>query len=184
MSFRVSVLCFAVYLAWSWFCWCHHSSFCLHYVQYLCKWAHTHLPMCVCVCESMMTSPGCSVSFSACLAEADVLVGQNWRPVLPCVRITRWALFPRPACQIHPWKMNFQSAVNDLQARLSNAWERKESLFIRAGKAAGKGLIEVQLFPQTSLNPVKRWKKTLLNNLLCISVEWGAMLGENSGCWG
>lgn len=81
-------------------------------------------------------------------------------------------------------KTNFQSSANDLQARLSNVQERKEreSVFIRSGKAAGQCLIEVQLFPQTSLTPVKWWKKTLLNNLPCISGGLGAMWGENSGC--
>lgn len=50
--------------------------------------------------------------------------------------------------------------------------EKRESVFIRPGKAAGQCLIEVQLFPQTSWTPVKPWKKTLLNNLLCISGGW------------
>ncbi len=55
-------------------------------------------------------------------------------------------------------KNELSKHCDDLQARLSDVQEKKkrESVFIRPGKAAGQCLIEVQLFPQTSLTPVKR----------------------------
>ena len=39
--------------------------------------------------------------------------------------------------------------------------EKGESVFVRPGKAAGQCLIEVQLFPQTSLTPAKTVKENI-----------------------
>lgn len=155
------------------------SQLTLHAVHTILPQLDTCIPVCVCVffvCVGVWWQ-ALVLHVLVCLPlQADVLVGQNWRALLPCVSITRWPPFPGTACQIHPWKMNFQKHRDDLQAWLSNVQESMR-VFIRPGKAAGQCLIEVQLFPQTSLTPVKWWKKTLLNNLLCIGGGWGATWG-------
>lgn len=97
-------------------------------LQLFFSWAYTP-PVCVFVCWGMMTSLGCSMSLSACASEADVLMGQNWRALLPCVRITRWPLFLGTACQIHPWKMNFQSAVTSYKQDCQMYKREKDSLY-------------------------------------------------------
>lgn len=123
----------------------------------------TPLSVCVlCACWGGTTiSPGCSMSFSASRAEVDVLVGQNWRVLLPCVSITRWPLFPCTACQIHPQKKNGLSKRNEQPTSTAVKCTRakRECGFIRPGKAAGQRLIEVQLFPQTSLTLVNGERK-------------------------
>lgn len=111
---------------------------------------NTH-PVCayVCMCEGMMTSRGCTMSFSACLAEADVLVGQNWRALLPCVRITRWPLFPATSCQIHPWKNE-----------LSKLSERPTSTTVKCTREKRKGVC---------LYPVRKSCRAVLNRSAAVS---------------
>lgn len=113
------------------------------------------------VCVFKLTIPACFMSLFACLAEADVLVAQNWRAPLPRVRITRWPLFLGSACQIHPWKMNFSKHCGDLQALLSKRTREKGRVFMWTGKAMGQCLIEVQLLPRISLTLVKWWKENI-----------------------
>lgn len=119
-----------------------------------------HPSVCARVCEGMMISPGCSMSFSAFRAEADVVVGQNWWVPLPCVRITRWPLFRGTARQIHPRKNGLPKRnERPTSMTVKCTREKRESVFIWPGKAAGQRLIEVQLFPQTSLTLVNGERK-------------------------
>ena len=165
--FVVSVF-YAVCAEQSGSCLCHHNSY---HLQCVC--------VCVCVCLCAWARP--------CVSEVNVLVGQAWTRLLPCVWSTRWPLFLGTACQIHPWKMNSRKALRrPTSTTVKCTTQRKEgggSVFIRPGRAAGQCSTEVQLFPQSSLTPVKWGKKTLLNNLLCSSssgvgcvVTWGGRL--------
>lgn len=96
------------------------------------------------------------MSLSAlCLAEADVLMGQDWRVLLPRVSITRWPLFLGIACQIHPWKNELSKHSGDLQAPLSIVQEGKTVCLYLDRKSYGKSSIKVQLLPQTSRTSVK-----------------------------
>lgn len=126
----------------------------LHPSLYVCCVHTTHMG------AGMMISPSWSLSLSTSRAEVDVLVGQNWRVLLPCVSITRWPLFPCTACQIHPQKKGL-SKRNDQPTRTAVKCTRakRERGFIRPGKAAGQRFIEVQLFPQTSLTLVNSERK-------------------------
>lgn len=110
----------------------------LQYLRYFCNCAHELCgfeSVCLCVCGGMITSPGCSMSLFASVSEADVLVGQNWRALLPCIRITRWPLFSRAQCTRYILENELSRHCEDLQqARLSNVQQRerekKESLSI------------------------------------------------------
>lgn len=87
------------------------------------------------MCECMMTSFGCSVSLSACVSKADVLMGQNWRALLPCVRITRWPLFPGHSVPDTSLKNELSKGCDELQTGLSNEHERKRAFLYPARKS-------------------------------------------------
>lgn len=147
------------------------------YVGYVC------LPLCTCVCacvnEGMMISCGCSMSLSTFRAEADVLVGQNWRLLLPCVRITRWPLFPGTARQIHPqkkWTSKEQWTSN--YKHYCQMYKREKSICPYPARKGCRTVLNRSAAVSSNLSDSReRWKKTLLNNLLCISgrqdITWG-----------
>lgn len=104
--------------------------------------------VCVSVCVSVCVR--CCMSFSVSAIEADVLVGQNYRVLLPCVRITRWPLFPGTAGHSHPPKVHFQSAVCCSPAWLSGDQEKKEHLSVSEQERLQGSPKNMQLFPDFS----------------------------------
>lgn len=134
---------------------------------------HMQVCVCVCVCTHVMTS---FMSLSARRSKWMSWRVRIRRAPLPWVQMTRWPLFLGTACQIHPWKMNFQKRCDDLQAWLSNVQENK-----RVGPHPARKNCRAALNSTAAVSTPKKlfwllWngrKKTLLNNLLCIRGGWG-----------
>lgn len=129
-----------------------------------------------------MISPSCFMSFSASRAEVDVLVGQNWRVVLPCVSITRWPLFPCTACQIRPpkKKRTFKAQWTTYKNGSQMYKGEKRVWLYPARKGCRATLNRSAAVSSNLFDSRERWKKTLLNNLLCVSGMQDATWGKNS----